>query len=81
MCDDIEATSADLRSKGVDVADLERVEDESGAYVYAVVEEGTGYDTGNIVSWLEANVALGLASEEYGEKIRKRVERVLGEQD
>jgi len=49
--------------------------------VYAVVEEGTGYDTGNIVSWLEANVALGLESEEYGEKIRECVERLLGEQD
>ncbi|GAB4276571.1 MAG: UTP--glucose-1-phosphate uridylyltransferase GalU [Coriobacteriia bacterium] len=49
--------------------------------VYAVVEDDAGHDTGNILSWLEANVALTLQSEEYGPKLRETLERLLGEEE
>jgi UTP--glucose-1-phosphate uridylyltransferase len=40
--------------------------------IYAVViEPDEGYDTGNVLSWLEANVALALQSEEYGPALRE----------
>jgi len=39
--------------------------------IYAVVlEPGDGFDTGNVLAWLEANVRLALASEEYGPSLR-----------
>ena len=48
------------------VALLEREE------IYAVViEPDEGYDTGNVLAWLEANVALALQSEEYGPAFRE----------
>jgi UTP--glucose-1-phosphate uridylyltransferase len=34
--------------------------------IYAITMECSGYDTGNVLSWLEANVALALESKEYG---------------
>jgi len=35
--------------------------------IYAIVMEPTdGYDTGNVLAWLEANVALALRHDEYG---------------
>jgi UTP--glucose-1-phosphate uridylyltransferase len=40
--------------------------------IYAVViDPGEGYDTGNVLSWLEANISLALASEEYGPALRQ----------
>jgi UTP--glucose-1-phosphate uridylyltransferase len=46
--------------------------------VYAVViDPADGYDTGNVLSWLEANVALALAREEYGAQLRESLERLL----
>jgi UTP--glucose-1-phosphate uridylyltransferase len=45
--------------------------------MYAVVDEDAGYDTGNILAWLEANIALTLASEEYGPKLRESLTRLL----
>ncbi|MGB4441075.1 MAG: UTP--glucose-1-phosphate uridylyltransferase GalU [Coriobacteriia bacterium] len=46
--------------------------------IYAVSMERAGYDTGNVLSWLEANVALALDTEEYGIQLRERLTRLLG---
>ncbi len=47
--------------------------------LYAVViEPDEGYDTGNILSWLEANVALGLETAEYGSALRESLTKLLG---
>ncbi|MCE5190677.1 MAG: UTP--glucose-1-phosphate uridylyltransferase, partial [Actinomycetia bacterium] len=46
--------------------------------LYAVPMECEGYDTGNVLSWLEANVAMGLRSAEYGPALRESLERMLG---
>jgi UTP--glucose-1-phosphate uridylyltransferase len=53
------------------VALLEREE------IYAVVEEDPGYDTGNVLAWLEANMALALKRPEYGPALREML-RTLG---
>jgi len=46
--------------------------------IYAVVvEPDEGFDTGNVLSWLEANVLLGLESPEYGSALREGLERIL----
>lgn len=46
--------------------------------IYAVVvEPDDGYDTGNVLSWLEANVLLGLESREYGDALRESLEKIL----
>jgi UTP--glucose-1-phosphate uridylyltransferase len=46
--------------------------------IYAVViEPGEGYDTGTVLSWLEANVQLALESDEYGDDVRASLERLL----
>lgn len=48
--------------------------------IYAVVvDPSEGYDTGNVLSWLEANVALALASPEYGPALRDSLARILAE--
>jgi len=42
--------------------------------IYAVViEPNEGYDTGNVLSWLEANIALALQSEDYGAALRESI--------
>ncbi|MCE5190761.1 MAG: UTP--glucose-1-phosphate uridylyltransferase GalU [Actinomycetia bacterium] len=46
--------------------------------VYAVTMECSGYDTGNVLSWLETNVTLALQSQEYGPALREALERMLG---
>jgi UTP--glucose-1-phosphate uridylyltransferase len=47
--------------------------------IYAVViDPEEGFDTGNILSWLEANVALALGTEEYGVALRESLEALLG---
>jgi UTP--glucose-1-phosphate uridylyltransferase len=47
--------------------------------IYAVViEPECGRDTGNVLAWLEANVALTLEREEYGEALRASLKRMLG---
>lgn len=49
--------------------------------LYAVVvEAGEGFDTGNVLSWLEANVALALRTREYGEGLRRVLAGLLAEQ-
>lgn len=53
--------------------ELLKVED-----VYAVTMDCEGYDTGNVLSWLEANVAIALDTEEYGVQLRESLERLLG---
>jgi UTP--glucose-1-phosphate uridylyltransferase len=40
--------------------------------MYAVVvEPGHGYDTGNVLMWLETNIALALEREDLAEPLRK----------
>lgn len=46
--------------------------------IYAVVTDETGFDTGNVLSWLEANIATALATDEYGPQLRESIERLLG---
>jgi len=46
--------------------------------VFAVTMDCDGYDTGNILSWLEANIALGLETEEFGPALRESMQRLLG---
>jgi UTP--glucose-1-phosphate uridylyltransferase len=47
--------------------------------LYAVViDPADGFDTGNVRSWIEANVALGLRNAEYGEALRAALTRMLG---
>ena len=54
------------------VALLEREE------LYAVVIDPTeGYDTGNVLSWLEANIKLALGTEEYGPALRESILRIF----
>ncbi len=45
--------------------------------IYAVKTE-SGHDTGNVLSWLEVNVALGLQTEEFGAALRDSLEKMLG---
>ncbi|MCL4079354.1 UTP--glucose-1-phosphate uridylyltransferase GalU [Coriobacteriia bacterium Es71-Z0120] len=46
--------------------------------LYAISLECEGYDTGNVLSWIEANIALGLESPEFGADLRERLEALLG---
>jgi UTP--glucose-1-phosphate uridylyltransferase len=47
--------------------------------IYAVViDPAQGYDTGNVLAWLEANVALALNDERYGVALRDSLEHLLG---
>ena len=46
--------------------------------VYAVTDGYRGYDTGNVLAWLETNIALALETEEYGVQLREALERLLG---
>jgi UTP--glucose-1-phosphate uridylyltransferase len=46
--------------------------------IYAVVDTDPGYDTGNVLAWLEANVAVALASPEHGPALRTSLEQMLG---
>lgn len=47
--------------------------------LYAVTMDCPGYDTGNILSWLEANVTLALETEEYGSQLRDSLGRILND--
>lgn len=47
--------------------------------IYAITMDCEGYDTGNVLSWLEANVALALETDEYGPALRESLRRLLGE--
>ncbi len=46
--------------------------------VHAVVMDCEGYDTGNVTSWLEANIALTLENTEYGPVLREWLEDMMG---
>ena len=39
--------------------------------LYAVVEEDPGYDTGNVLAWLEANISLAMEREEFAGPLRE----------
>ena len=39
--------------------------------IHAVVTEDPGYDTGNILSWLEANLALAMDYDDLGPQLRE----------
>jgi UTP--glucose-1-phosphate uridylyltransferase len=45
--------------------------------IYAVATE-SGYDTGNVLSWLEANISLALETDELGPSLRDWLEETLG---
>lgn len=47
--------------------------------IYAVSMDFPGYDTGNILAWLEANVALALHTEDLGPALRETLGRMLAE--
>lgn len=49
--------------------------------VYAVVDDDPGFDTGNVLAWLEANVSMALASTEHGPALRASLERMLDDSD
>jgi len=49
--------------------------------IHAVVEEDPGYDTGNVLAWLEANIEIALASHEHGPALRASLERILAESE
>jgi UTP--glucose-1-phosphate uridylyltransferase len=57
------------------VALLEREE------IYAVVDSDPGYDTGNVLSWLEANVAIALDSEEFANPLADALRHLLAKHD
>jgi len=46
--------------------------------IYAVTMDCNGYDTGNVLSWLEANISVALETEEYGPALRDSLKRILG---
>jgi UTP--glucose-1-phosphate uridylyltransferase len=46
--------------------------------VYAVKMTSRGYDTGNVQSWLEANIMLALQTEEFAGSLREGLKRMLG---
>jgi len=46
--------------------------------VYAVKMTSHGFDTGNVQSWLEANIALALKTEEFAEGLRESLRKLLG---
>ncbi|MFA5844107.1 MAG: UTP--glucose-1-phosphate uridylyltransferase GalU [Coriobacteriia bacterium] len=45
--------------------------------VYAVSSPSPGYDTGNVLAWLEANIGLALESDELGPPLRASLEKML----
>ncbi len=45
--------------------------------IFAVVDTDPGFDTGNVLAWLEANIALALASPEHGPALRNSLEQML----
>jgi UTP--glucose-1-phosphate uridylyltransferase len=45
--------------------------------IHAVVDPHPGFDTGNMLAWLEANITLALASQEHGPALRASLERML----
>ena len=52
---------------------------ESEELYAVVVDPADGYDTGNVLSWLEANIVLALETGEYGSELRSALERILAE--
>ncbi|HEY3316889.1 MAG TPA: UTP--glucose-1-phosphate uridylyltransferase GalU [Coriobacteriia bacterium] len=47
--------------------------------IHAVVMDDAGYDTGNILSWLEANLALAMDYDDLGPQLRDVMRRLLGD--
>jgi len=49
--------------------------------LYAVViDPAEGFDTGNVLAWLEANVALALRRDDFGDALRESLHRMLAEE-
>ncbi len=46
-----------------------------------VIEPEEGFDTGNVLSWLEANVSLALETSEYGPALRRNLTALLGTEE
>ncbi|MDO9556405.1 MAG: UTP--glucose-1-phosphate uridylyltransferase GalU [Coriobacteriia bacterium] len=46
--------------------------------IYATTMDCAGYDTGSVLSWLDANIRLALETEEYGAALREMLEGILG---
>ena len=49
--------------------------------IYAVVDTDPGFDTGNVLAWLEANISIALASSEHGPALRASLARLLDDSD
>jgi len=48
--------------------------------IHAVImDPADGYDTGNVLAWMEANVALALKTPAYGPQLRENLLELLGE--
>jgi UTP--glucose-1-phosphate uridylyltransferase len=45
--------------------------------IHAVIDPDPGFDTGNVLAWLEANITLALDSPAYGPALRAALERLL----
>ncbi len=45
--------------------------------IHAVIDPDPGFDTGNVLAWLEANVAIALSSSRYGSALRASLEMLL----
>jgi UTP--glucose-1-phosphate uridylyltransferase len=65
------------RGEEIQLTDALRELLRTGERIYAVVEDSPGFDTGNILAWLEANIALALESGELGPQLRASLERLL----
>lgn len=48
--------------------------------IHAVVDPDPGFDTGNVLAWLEANVSLALGSAQHGPALRASLERLLAKE-
>jgi len=47
--------------------------------IHAVQIDGLGYDTGDIVSWLQTNIALALKDEKYGDHLLETIRSLIDE--
>jgi UTP--glucose-1-phosphate uridylyltransferase len=47
--------------------------------IHAVIETDPGFDTGNVLAWLEANVSMALSSPRHGPALRASLERLLAQ--
>jgi UTP--glucose-1-phosphate uridylyltransferase len=48
--------------------------------IHAVIDPDPGFDTGNVLAWLEANVTLALRSPRHGPALRASLERIMAKE-